>query len=99
MNIVLPTLQAPPVHPVVQLHTPGDVQLPWRQDGVQTATDKIIITYRKGQKLSNDKNTKLCNSKLIYIIQRIVISNYEATSDPHNNSQYTTCSGQDARNL
>ena len=39
MNIVLPVLQTPPVHPELQVHTPGDVQEPWRQDGVQIATD------------------------------------------------------------
>ena len=37
MNIVLPMLQAPPVHPALQVHTSGDVHVPWRQDGVQTA--------------------------------------------------------------
>ena len=44
MNIVLPTQQVPPVHPALQVHTPGDVHVPWRQDGAQTAVDKLIIT-------------------------------------------------------
>ena len=55
MNIVLPTLQAPPVHPALQVHTPGDVQEPWRQDGVQTAADKIMIVIRLLKKKKQEK--------------------------------------------
>ena len=40
MNIVVPSLQAPPVQPALQLHILGDVHVPWRHDGVQTTADK-----------------------------------------------------------
>ena len=49
MDIALPTLQALPVQPALQLHTLGDVHVPWRHDGLQTAADKnskpIYIGY------------------------------------------------------
>ena len=40
MYIVLPWLQEVPVQPALQLHTLGDVHVPWRHDGLQTAADK-----------------------------------------------------------
>ena len=49
MDIALPTLQELPVQPALQLHTLGDVHVPWRHDGLQTAADKnskpILIMY------------------------------------------------------
>ena len=83
MNILLPTLQAPPVHPALQVHTPGDVHVPWRQDGEQSAADKIIIWKTGWRKLINDKITHAA-TKLKDIVMQY---SYEATIEPFKNGQ------------